>query len=112
MLARRGSSESEDLVERARAVALFMAASPLTWVIGGPISGALLDFMHEAGGLVLRVQGKRHFVAPEGHGRAAELLQAGAPLVPEGGFQPSARIREQSRKINGLSPIQPRSPPA
>src|SRR5450631_4313888 len=27
------------------------------------------------------------------------------------GVQPSARIRLQSRKINGLSPIQPRSPP-
>src|SRR4051794_34532936 len=27
------------------------------------------------------------------------------------GCQPSARIRLQSRKINGLSPIQPRSPP-
>jgi MFS family permease len=37
--------------ERARAVAMFMAASPLTWVIGGPLSGALLDFMHETGGL-------------------------------------------------------------
>src|ERR1700736_4785245 len=27
------------------------------------------------------------------------------------GDQPSARIRLQSRKMNGLSPIQPRSPP-
>ena len=27
------------------------------------------------------------------------------------GFQPSARMRCVSRKMNGLSPIQPRSPP-
>jgi ACS family tartrate transporter-like MFS transporter len=37
--------------QRARAVALFMVASPLTWVVGGPLSGALLDFTHEWGGL-------------------------------------------------------------
>ena len=37
--------------QRARAVALFMAAAPLTWVVGGPLSGALLDYMHESIGL-------------------------------------------------------------
>ena len=37
--------------QRARAVAMFMMASPLTWVIGAPLSGALLDFMSQAGGL-------------------------------------------------------------
>jgi ACS family tartrate transporter-like MFS transporter len=36
--------------ERARIVALFMAAVPLATVIGGPISGALLE-MHGIGGL-------------------------------------------------------------
>ena len=37
--------------QRARAVAMFMVASPLTWVIGGPVSGALLDFTYDLGGL-------------------------------------------------------------
>jgi predicted MFS family arabinose efflux permease len=37
--------------QRARAVALFMAASPLTWVIGGPLSGWILDSMSHVGGL-------------------------------------------------------------
>ena len=37
--------------QRARAVALFMVASPLTWVIGGPVSGAILEFTHQWGGL-------------------------------------------------------------
>ena len=37
--------------QQARAVALFMVASPLTWVVGGPLSGALLDFTHDRGGL-------------------------------------------------------------
>ncbi len=37
--------------QRARAVAMFMVASPLTWMIGGPLSGALLDLMNESGGL-------------------------------------------------------------
>ncbi len=37
--------------QRAKAVALFMVASPLTWVIGGPISGALMEFMHGDAGL-------------------------------------------------------------
>jgi ACS family tartrate transporter-like MFS transporter len=37
--------------QRARAVALFMVASPLTWVVGGPLSGALLEFTHQWGGL-------------------------------------------------------------
>ena len=34
---------------RARAVALFMTASPLAGVIGGPVSGALLNLNHVAG---------------------------------------------------------------
>ena len=37
--------------QRARAVALFMVASPLVWMLGGPLSGALLHFMHESLGL-------------------------------------------------------------
>jgi ACS family tartrate transporter-like MFS transporter len=37
--------------QRARAVALFMMASPLTWVIGGPLSGAILDGMKSVHGL-------------------------------------------------------------
>jgi ACS family tartrate transporter-like MFS transporter len=37
--------------QRARAIALFMAASPLTWIVGGPLSGALLDFTQAWGGL-------------------------------------------------------------
>jgi ACS family tartrate transporter-like MFS transporter len=32
--------------ERARAVACFMAASPLTGVLGNPLSGAIMDSMH------------------------------------------------------------------
>lgn len=32
--------------EQARAIALFMAASPLTSVIGAPISGVILDYVH------------------------------------------------------------------
>ena len=37
--------------ERARAVALFMMGSPLSGVIGGPVSGALLQYMNGVGGL-------------------------------------------------------------
>ena len=37
--------------ERARAVACFMAASPVTGALGGPLSGAVLQFMDGAGGL-------------------------------------------------------------
>jgi ACS family tartrate transporter-like MFS transporter len=37
--------------QRARAVAMFMTASALTWVVGGPLSGALLEFTHNWGGL-------------------------------------------------------------
>jgi ACS family tartrate transporter-like MFS transporter len=37
--------------ERARAVALFMAASPLTGIVGNPLSGAILQYMDAAGGL-------------------------------------------------------------
>src|SRR5262249_29570673 len=36
---------------RARVVALLMTASPLVWMLGGPLSGALLEFMDERGGL-------------------------------------------------------------
>lgn len=36
---------------RARAVALLMVASPVVWMLGGPLTGALLQFMHEIGGL-------------------------------------------------------------
>jgi ACS family tartrate transporter-like MFS transporter len=37
--------------ERARAVAFFMAASPVTSILGNPLSGAILEFMDRAGGL-------------------------------------------------------------
>jgi ACS family tartrate transporter-like MFS transporter len=37
--------------ERARAVAWFMAAAPLSGVVGGPISGGLLRYMDDVGGL-------------------------------------------------------------
>jgi ACS family tartrate transporter-like MFS transporter len=37
--------------QRARAVALLMVASPLTGILGGPLSGALLQFMHQRAGL-------------------------------------------------------------
>jgi ACS family tartrate transporter-like MFS transporter len=37
--------------QRARAVALLMVASPLVWMLGGPLSGALLELMHERAGL-------------------------------------------------------------
>jgi ACS family tartrate transporter-like MFS transporter len=37
--------------QRARGVALLMVAAPLVWMLGGPLSGALLQFMHERGGL-------------------------------------------------------------
>jgi ACS family tartrate transporter-like MFS transporter len=37
--------------ERARAVAFFMAASPITGTLGGPLSGAILQFLDEVGGL-------------------------------------------------------------
>lgn len=37
--------------ERARAVAFFMAASPITGVLGGPLGGAILQFMDDVGGL-------------------------------------------------------------
>jgi ACS family tartrate transporter-like MFS transporter len=37
--------------ERARTVALFMAASPLTGVVGAPLSGAVLQFLNGFGGL-------------------------------------------------------------
>jgi ACS family tartrate transporter-like MFS transporter len=37
--------------QRARAVALLMVASPLVWMVGGPLSGAILDLMHERAGL-------------------------------------------------------------
>jgi ACS family tartrate transporter-like MFS transporter len=36
---------------RARAVALFMAASPVTGAVGGPLSGAVLQFMDGVAGL-------------------------------------------------------------
>jgi ACS family tartrate transporter-like MFS transporter len=36
---------------RARTVALFMVASPLTGVLGQPLSGAIMQFMDEVGGL-------------------------------------------------------------
>jgi ACS family tartrate transporter-like MFS transporter len=36
--------------ERARIIALFMAAVPLATMIGGPVSGALLE-LHGVGGL-------------------------------------------------------------
>jgi ACS family tartrate transporter-like MFS transporter len=37
--------------ERARAVALFMMASPLAGVLGNPVSGAVLQYLDRAGGL-------------------------------------------------------------
>src|SRR5262249_6712533 len=37
--------------ERARAVALFMAASPVTGALGNPLSGAVMKFMDHVGGL-------------------------------------------------------------
>jgi ACS family tartrate transporter-like MFS transporter len=37
--------------ERAQAVACFMTASPLSGVVGGPLSGALLQYLDKAGGL-------------------------------------------------------------
>jgi ACS family tartrate transporter-like MFS transporter len=37
--------------ERARAISRFMTATPLAGVLGGPISGYLLDGMHNMGGL-------------------------------------------------------------
>jgi ACS family tartrate transporter-like MFS transporter len=37
--------------QRARAVALLMVASPLVWMLGGPLSGALLELMHGRAGL-------------------------------------------------------------
>jgi MFS transporter, ACS family, tartrate transporter len=37
--------------ERARAVAFFMAASPVTGALGGPLSGTVLQFLDGAGGL-------------------------------------------------------------
>jgi MFS transporter, ACS family, tartrate transporter len=37
--------------QRARAVALLMVAGPLVWVLGGPLSGAVLELMHGRGGL-------------------------------------------------------------
>src|SRR5207237_807261 len=37
--------------QRARAVALFMMASPLAGVVGNPLSGALLQYLNGAAGL-------------------------------------------------------------
>jgi len=37
--------------ERARAVALFMIGSPLTGMLGGPLSGAILQFMDQVAGI-------------------------------------------------------------
>lgn len=37
--------------ERAWAVSCFMAASPINGILGGPLSGAIMQFMHEVGGL-------------------------------------------------------------
>ena len=37
--------------QRARAVALLMMASPLVWMLGGPLSGALLQYMDRLAGL-------------------------------------------------------------
>src|SRR5213076_1534208 len=31
--------------QRARAVALLMTAAPLVWVVGGPLSGALMQYL-------------------------------------------------------------------
>src|SRR5207248_1745531 len=52
--------------ERARAVAWFMAASPLTGVFGNPLSGAIMQFMHDRAGL---------------HGWQWLFLLEGAPAV-------------------------------
>jgi len=37
--------------ERARIVALFMAASPVTGMVGNPLSGAILEWLDQVGGL-------------------------------------------------------------
>jgi MFS family permease len=37
--------------ERARAVAFFMAASPVTGILGNPLSGAVMQFLDQAAGL-------------------------------------------------------------
>lgn len=37
--------------DRARAVAFFMAASPITGMLGGPVGGAILQYLDGAGGL-------------------------------------------------------------
>jgi MFS family permease len=37
--------------ERARAVAFFMAASPVTGIIGSPLSGGILYYLDQVGGL-------------------------------------------------------------
>jgi ACS family tartrate transporter-like MFS transporter len=37
--------------QRARAVALLMVASPLVWMLGGPLTGAILQYMDRLGGL-------------------------------------------------------------
>jgi ACS family tartrate transporter-like MFS transporter len=37
--------------QRARAVALLMVAGPVVWMLGGPLSGALLQGMHQRAGL-------------------------------------------------------------
>lgn len=54
--------------QRARAVALLMAAAPLVWVLGGPLSGALLERMHERGPEGLAVVVPRRRVAGGGPG--------------------------------------------
>src|SRR3984957_12465759 len=37
--------------QRARAVALFMVASPVVWIVGSPLTGALLQYMDRTAGL-------------------------------------------------------------
>ncbi len=37
--------------QRARVVAQFMIASPLAYILGGPLSGALMEYMHQVAGL-------------------------------------------------------------
>src|SRR5262249_46425090 len=37
--------------QRARTVACFMAASPITGAVGGPLSGAILQYLDQVGGL-------------------------------------------------------------
>jgi ACS family tartrate transporter-like MFS transporter len=37
--------------QRAQAIARFMAASPVAGVVGGPVSGAIMQYLHQAGGL-------------------------------------------------------------